>query len=123
MVTERDAVADDRCFFCSRPLRADEPAQPFMGLNVHPGCYQAEVDSPSGSGSRVRALSGPSAEPSYLFVPVRPLKNAFAVELGRRGGLKGGRARAEKLSPSRRREIARRAARARWDGGRARRSA
>ena len=121
MVTELDPVADDRCFFCSRPLRADEPAQPFMGLNVHPGCYQAEVDKPSGS--RPRALSSPPPEPSYLFVPVRPLKNAFAVELGRRGGLKGGRARAEKLSPARRREIARRAARARWDAGRTRRSA
>jgi hypothetical protein len=36
------------------------------------------------------------------------------MALGRLGGLKGGRARAEKLSPRRRREIARRAAIARW---------
>lgn len=36
-------------------------------------------------------------------------KNPSAVELGRLGGLKGGRARAEKLSPDRRAEIARRA--------------
>jgi len=34
--------------------------------------------------------------------------------LGRLGGLNGGRARAEKLSPERRVEIARRAAQARW---------
>ncbi len=41
-------------------------------------------------------------------------KDPLAVELGRRGGLKGGKARAEKLSPERRREIAKRAAQARW---------
>jgi hypothetical protein len=42
------------------------------------------------------------------------VKNPAAVALGRLGGKKGGRARAEKLSPERRREIARNAARARW---------
>jgi hypothetical protein len=42
-------------------------------------------------------------------------KNQAAVELGRLGGLKGGRARADKLSPERRKEIARKAARARWE--------
>ncbi len=34
--------------------------------------------------------------------------------LGRLGGLKGGKARAEKLSPERRTEIAKKAALARW---------
>ena len=34
--------------------------------------------------------------------------------LGQRGGLKGGKARAEKLTPARRTEIARKAALARW---------
>jgi hypothetical protein len=43
------------------------------------------------------------------------VKDVAAVELGRRGGLKGGRARAEKLSPRKRKMIARKAARARWD--------
>jgi len=38
-----------------------------------------------------------------------------ARKLGRRGGLKGGKARAEKLTPEERKEIARKAARARWD--------
>ncbi len=42
-------------------------------------------------------------------------KNPPAVELGRLGGRKGGKARAEKLSPERRKEIARKAAKARWD--------
>ena len=41
-------------------------------------------------------------------------KDAAAVSLGRRGGLKGGNARRDKLSPERRAEIARGAAKARW---------
>ena len=41
-------------------------------------------------------------------------KNPAAVALGRLGGLKGGKARAKKLSPDERREIARNAARLRW---------
>ncbi len=41
-------------------------------------------------------------------------KNPHAVALGRLGGLKGGKARAEKLTPEERSEIARRAAKTRW---------
>jgi len=41
-------------------------------------------------------------------------KNPAAVLLGRMGGLKGGKARAEKLSPKRKKEIAQQAAQARW---------
>jgi hypothetical protein len=41
-------------------------------------------------------------------------KNAAAVELGRLGGLKGGKARAAKLSAKRRSDIARKAAQARY---------
>jgi hypothetical protein len=43
-----------------------------------------------------------------------PEKNLAAVALGRLGGLKGGKARANKLSPKRRKEIAKKAAQARW---------
>ena len=42
-------------------------------------------------------------------------KNPAAVALGRLGGRKGGNARAAKLSPERRREIATIAAQARWN--------
>jgi hypothetical protein len=42
-------------------------------------------------------------------------KNPNAVALGRLGGLKGGRARAERLTPEERSEIAKRAAQARWN--------
>jgi len=41
-------------------------------------------------------------------------KNPAAVALGKLGGAKGGRARAAKLTPKRRSEIARQAAQARW---------
>jgi hypothetical protein len=45
----------------------------------------------------------------------KPEKNPAAVALGRLGGLKGGKARAEKLSAKQRKEIAKKAAKARWD--------
>ena len=41
-------------------------------------------------------------------------KNAAAVALGRKGGKKGGVARAAKLTPAQRSESARKAVRARW---------
>ncbi len=41
-------------------------------------------------------------------------RDPAAVALGRKGGLKGGRARADKLTAEQRSEIARRAAAARW---------
>ena len=41
-------------------------------------------------------------------------KDPAAVSLGRRGGLKGGKARARALTPRRRSEIARAAVQARW---------
>ena len=42
-------------------------------------------------------------------------KNPNAVALGRLGGAKGGKARAEKLTPERKKEIAQKAAKARWE--------
>jgi hypothetical protein len=42
-------------------------------------------------------------------------KDPAAVALGRRGGLKGGKARAAKMTPEERREAAQKAARARWE--------
>jgi hypothetical protein len=43
-------------------------------------------------------------------------KNLAAVSLGRLGGLKGGKARAKSLSARKRKEIAKKAAKARWMG-------
>ena len=47
-----------------------------------------------------------------------PQKDPIQVESGRRGGQKGGKARAEALTPERRAEIARNAAAARWGNSR-----
>jgi hypothetical protein len=44
----------------------------------------------------------------------KPKKNPAAVALGRLGGLKGGKARAAKLSPEQRSDIAKQAAAKRW---------
>jgi hypothetical protein len=50
------------------------------------------------------------------FTPGEPdvTKNPHAVALGRLGGQKGGPARAAKLSPKKRSQIAAKAAKARW---------
>lgn len=45
-------------------------------------------------------------------------KNLAAVTLGRMGGLVGGKARAARLTAAKRREIAAKAAKARWGNGR-----
>ena len=50
----------------------------------------------------------PVAEPKHE-------KNPAAVALGRLGGLKGGKARAEKLTAEQRKMIAKKAAKKRWD--------
>lgn len=49
-------------------------------------------------------------------LPVTPpdKRNPHAVALGSMGGKKGGKARAKKLSPRRKKQIAKKAANARW---------
>jgi len=58
------------------------------------------------------------AEPEQIESEIKPElvegKNPHAVALGRLGGLKGGKARANKLTPEQRKEIAQKAALARW---------
>ena len=48
--------------------------------------------------------------------PEPSTKNPAAVSLGRLGGLKGGKARADKLTAEERSAIAKKAAAKRWDG-------
>ncbi|MCA9469159.1 MAG: hypothetical protein KC643_27455 [Nitrospira sp.] len=60
----------------------------------------------------VEAATGPAEDPTEKD---QPKKNPAAVALGRLGGLKGGKARAEKLSAKKRSSIAQKAAKARWD--------
>jgi hypothetical protein len=63
----------------------------------------------------VDLATGEASEDSDPPKPADSDKNPHAVELGRLGGKRGGRARAEALSPEKRSEIARRAARRRWN--------
>lgn len=63
-------------------------------------------------------MTGETTDRSHNEKPAKkkapPEKNPAAVALGRLGGLKGGKARAKKLSPKERIEIAKKAAKARW---------
>ncbi len=65
-------------------------------------------------GRLVVALSVGEAEEPAFKQAVEDGKNPAAVALGRKGGLKGGKARAKALSAKQRKEIAQKAAKARW---------
>jgi len=62
----------------------------------------------------VDLAAGNAEEGEHANKDTMTAKNPAAVSLGRLGGLKGGAARALKLSPEKRREIAQIAARSRW---------
>lgn len=62
------------------------------------------------------AIGEPLTDKQQEHIEARPTreKNAAAVALGRLGGLKGGKARANKLTQEQKKAIASRAAKARW---------
>ena len=70
---------------------------------------KAIVDQSIGEAEPEMAL--PGADP---VEPPKPEKDPAAVSLGRRGGLKGGEARAASLTAEQRSEIAKKAAASRW---------
>ena len=80
---------------------------------------EAEVVEPEGTeqiGPPCAACHAPTERIATLARRTRPMAaNPHAAALGRLGGLKGGPARAARLSPERRREIASRAAKRRWN--------
>jgi hypothetical protein len=61
-------------------------------------------------GTAVKVMRIATGEVSETLKP----KNAAAVELGKRGGAKGGRTRAARLSKKERSDAAKKAAKARW---------
>jgi len=63
----------------------------------------------------VEEAIGEKMDGSPLEKPV-DLRNQNAVALGRLGGRKGGKSRAEKLTAEQRKQIAQKGARARWSG-------
>jgi hypothetical protein len=63
----------------------------------------------------VQEATGQSQPETKEATPESPVdRHAAAVALGRLGGLKGGKARANKLTPEQRKESAKKAAKARW---------
>jgi len=84
----------------------------FLHAQAGPFCGSRGPDEQKPANS-LMFFDGRSLARSLLMT--RRRKNPHAMALGRLGGLKGGRARAEKLSARRRREIARQAAIARWN--------
>jgi hypothetical protein len=117
--------AGDRCFACSDAISGSDLAVYLYGAWFHLVCYQRENNFPTDEQRTVpRAVRPASPTPRSVWrlidwitdITPRPslMKDPVAVELGRRGGLKGGRVRAERLTPAQRAAIARRAARARW---------
>ena len=64
------------------------------------------------TGEPTETVSLKGKEPAKKKAP--PEKNPAAVALGRLGGLKGGKARADKLTPKKRSQIAKKAAKTRW---------
>jgi len=58
----------------------------------------------------VKLATGQASEPAAEY----DSRNKHAVELGRLGGLKGGKARAKALTKAERSAIAKKAAKARW---------
>jgi hypothetical protein len=89
---------------------------------VEPGVWEAET-MPDRSRKRpvdLNALAASivsDATDEHKVEPEDDGKDPAAVALGRRGGLRGGRVRADRLTPEHRAEIARQAAQARWKRG------
>ena len=69
---------------------------------------------PTDINSRAAAIVAQSVDPDDMGDDPYEGKNPAAVELGRSGGRKGGKARSAKLTPEERSAIARKAAKARW---------
>ena len=83
--------------------------------------YRIVYGMPKRSSKKRKAEKAREADVNELAASIVDLatsddsgKNPAAVALGRLGGLKGGKARADKLSAKERSEIARNAANARW---------
>ncbi len=81
--------------------------------------FVEEVTEPADAdaiGPECRRCHAPTERVAILAQRRAPReRNPHAAALGRLGGLKGGPARAAALTPRRRRDIARQAARARWN--------
>ena len=73
------------------------------------------VGMPKRSSKDVNQLAASILEQVTQAADEQPAKNPAAVALGRMGGLKGGNARAATLTPRKRRTIAKKGAKIRWE--------
>src|SRR5258706_7134315 len=107
---ENPVGAGDRCFACSDAISAADLAVYLYGAWFHLPCYERENNFPNDSRPVPRAVR-PEAGPPWpvkrliqwiadTSPPPPSMKDPVAVELGRRGGLKWGKARAAELSPA-----------------------
>lgn len=74
----------------------------------------AKAKRPTDVNQRAKSIVDIATGEQDKEIVLDELKSAAAL-LGRKGGLKGGKARAIKLTPARRSEIAKKAAQTRWN--------
>jgi hypothetical protein len=98
------------CRYCGRSAPSVELAVD----HVHPVARGGTDDESNLVAACVECNAGKSALDLTAPILERPSPNQAAAIIGREGGRKGGPARAAKLSPERRKEIAKRAANKRW---------
>src|SRR5437762_9371341 len=106
---ETPESAGDRCFACAGAISAADLSVYLYGAWFHLPCYQRANNLPNDEPAVPQGGAGTPETPwavkrliawiTDTSPRVPSMKDPVAVELGRRGGLKGGRARAAKLSP------------------------
>jgi hypothetical protein len=74
----------------------------------------AKTDRPKDTNQLAKLIADIATGEQENDQPTESMKNPAAVALGRLGGLKGGKARANSLTPEQRKEIAKKAAEKRW---------
>ncbi len=101
-----------------RTRSSDEPQVGLVKRNCLVCEWEGLLIEPPGADMDCPWCHGPTQataiNPHVRGLMSAPGKNPFAAALGRLGGLKGGIARAKRLSSEQRRSIARKAALARW---------
>lgn len=107
-----------------REIAEDCPDDPEWANESHEEAYACDraaalIEAVLGDGDATMLASVfPEAFAAIRGI-AEPTKDAAAVSLGRRGGLRGGKARAEKLTPEERSRIAKIGAEKRWGTRRA----
>ena len=97
--------------------RGGYPGPPVFPLITIPPCPSRSRKRPRDPSTSSQSSWSTSPPATPRTRPKTPARIRAAVALGRKGGLKGGKARASKLTASQRSDAAKRAAQARWSKG------